>query len=97
MTLSSFEYAVIYHPNNSYTVSILLFFYQHQENEGSEALSKLTAMDTDGFSLEEEEGSEVEEGEGRQRKDEDQDSSEKQVDFHYICCLKFPPMNRIWN
>ncbi|XP_023275322.1 cip1-interacting zinc finger protein [Seriola lalandi dorsalis] len=50
-----------------------------QEKEGCEALAKLTAMDTDGFSLdEEEEGSEVEEGEERQRNEEDQDCSEKQ-------------------
>ncbi|KAG8010735.1 Cip1-interacting zinc finger protein [Nibea albiflora] len=40
-----------------------------QEEEGSEALGKLTAMDTDGFSLEELEGSEVEEGEERQTSD----------------------------
>ncbi|KAM7368938.1 hypothetical protein PAMP_013240 [Pampus punctatissimus] len=49
-----------------------------QEKEGSEALAKLTTMDTDGFSLEEEEGSEVEEGEDRQRSEGDQDSSDKQ-------------------
>ncbi|TKS84412.1 Zinc finger protein 1 [Collichthys lucidus] len=45
-----------------------------QEEEGSEALGKLTAMDTDGFLLEELEGSEVEEGEERQTSD----CSEKQ-------------------
>ncbi|KAM9841055.1 cdkn1a interacting zinc finger protein 1a [Aulostomus maculatus] len=53
-----------------------------QENEGSEALSKLTAMDTHGFSLEEEEedeeGSEVEEEEVRQQNEGEQESSEKQ-------------------
>ncbi|XP_071321299.1 cdkn1a interacting zinc finger protein 1a [Trachinotus anak] len=49
-----------------------------QEKEGCEALAKLTAMDTDGFPLDEEEGSEVEEGEGRQRNEGDQDCSEKQ-------------------
>ncbi|KAM7392808.1 hypothetical protein PAMA_007761 [Pampus argenteus] len=49
-----------------------------QENEGSEALAKLTTMDTDGFSLEEEEGSEIEEGEDRQKSEGDQDSSDKQ-------------------
>lgn len=42
-------------------------------------MAKLTAMDTDGFSLEEEEGSEVEEGEERQGNEVDQDCSEKQV------------------
>lgn len=36
-------------------------------------------MDTDGFSLEEEEGSEVEELEDRQRSEGDQDSTDKQV------------------
>ncbi|XP_018518467.1 cdkn1a interacting zinc finger protein 1a isoform X2 [Lates calcarifer] len=49
-----------------------------QQKEGCEALAKLTAMDTDGFSLEEEEGSEVEEGEERQGNEVDQDCSEKQ-------------------
>ncbi|GAA6217147.1 cip1-interacting zinc finger protein isoform X2 [Lates japonicus] len=49
-----------------------------QQKEGCEALAKLTAMDTDGFSLEEEEGSEVEEGEERERNEVDQDCSEKQ-------------------
>ncbi|XP_070845132.1 cdkn1a interacting zinc finger protein 1a isoform X2 [Chaetodon trifascialis] len=49
-----------------------------KEKEGCEALGKLTAMDTDGFSLEEVEGSEVEEGEERQRKEGEQDVSEKQ-------------------
>ncbi|XP_044189214.1 cdkn1a interacting zinc finger protein 1a [Thunnus albacares] len=49
-----------------------------QEKEGSEALAKLTTMDTDGFSLEEEEGSEVEEGEDRQRSEGDQDSTDHQ-------------------
>ncbi|XP_042364955.1 cdkn1a interacting zinc finger protein 1a [Plectropomus leopardus] len=44
-----------------------------KENEGCEALGKLTAMDTDGFSLEEVEGSEMEEGEGRQRNEQVQD------------------------
>lgn len=61
----------------------LLFFYKLQEKEGCEALGKLTAMDTDGFSLEEVEGSEVEEGEERQRGEGDQDYSEKQV----ICII----------
>lgn len=42
-------------------------------------MGKLTATDTDGFSLEEVEGSEVEEGEERLRSEEDQDCSEKQV------------------
>ncbi|XP_019937789.2 cdkn1a interacting zinc finger protein 1a [Paralichthys olivaceus] len=47
-----------------------------QEKEGCEALAKLTAMDTDGFSLEED--SEVEEEEEKRRNEEDQDLSEKQ-------------------
>lgn len=42
-----------------------------QENEGCEALGKLTAMDADGFSLEEVEGGEVEEVEERQRNEQD--------------------------
>ncbi|XP_030291706.1 cdkn1a interacting zinc finger protein 1a isoform X1 [Sparus aurata] len=47
-----------------------------QEKEGCEALGKLTAMDTEGFSLEEVEGSEEEE-EG-ETSEGDQDCSEKQ-------------------
>lgn len=42
-----------------------------QENEGCEALGKLTAMDADGFSLEEVEGGEVEEVEERHRNEQD--------------------------
>ncbi|XP_070781188.1 cdkn1a interacting zinc finger protein 1a [Enoplosus armatus] len=49
-----------------------------KEKEGCEALGKLTAMDTDGFSLEEVEGSEVEEGEERQSSEGDQECSVKQ-------------------
>lgn len=49
-------------------------------------MGKLTAMDTDGFSLEEVEGSEVEEGEERQRIEEDQDCSEKEVIFIQRFC-----------
>lgn len=52
---------------------------QLQEKEGSEALGKLTATDTDGFSLEELEGSEAEEEEVAQRKEGDQDCTETQV------------------
>nr|XP_046231299.1 cdkn1a interacting zinc finger protein 1a [Scatophagus argus] len=48
------------------------------EKEGYEALGKLTAMDADGFSLEEVEDSEVEEGEGRQRSEGDLACSENQ-------------------
>ncbi|KAG7232408.1 hypothetical protein INR49_008897 [Caranx melampygus] len=51
---------------------------KHQEKEGCEVLAKLTAMDTDGFSLDEEEGSEAEEVEERQRSEEDQDCADKQ-------------------
>ncbi|TDH02069.1 hypothetical protein EPR50_G00169570 [Perca flavescens] len=50
-----------------------------QEQEGCETLGKLTAMDTDGFSLEEVEGSEVEEGEKRQINEQDDWSSLKEV------------------
>lgn len=56
--------------------------FQLQEKEGCEALGKLTAMDTEGFSLEEVEGSEEEE-EG-ETSEGDQDCSEKQV----ICTVK---------
>lgn len=49
-----------------------------QEKEGCEALGKLTAMDTDGFTLDEVEDSEVEEGEERQTNEGDQYCSEKQ-------------------
>ncbi|XP_073333947.1 cdkn1a interacting zinc finger protein 1a isoform X2 [Pagrus major] len=49
-----------------------------QEKEGCETLGKLTAMDTEGFSLEEVEGSEVEEEEEEQRREGDQDCSETQ-------------------
>lgn len=45
-------------------------------------LAKLTAMDTEGFLLEEEEGSEVEEME-----DGDQDCLEKQVIYCHIMCF----------
>lgn len=65
-------------------LSVLAVVYQLQEKEGCEALGKLTATDTDGFSLEEVEGSEVEEGEERQRGEGEQDCSEKQV-----ICIKF--------
>lgn len=47
-------------------------------------MGKLTAMDTEGFSLEEVEGSEVEEEEEGQMSEGDQDCSEKQV----ICTVK---------
>lgn len=47
-----------------------------QEEEGCEALGKLTSMDSDGFSLEEVEGGEVEEE--RQPVEGDQDCTEKQ-------------------
>lgn len=56
-------------------------------------MGKLTAIDTDGFSLEEVEGSEVEEAEERQRNEEDQDCSEKQV----ICILFVIPSNVMIN
>ncbi|XP_060937861.1 cdkn1a interacting zinc finger protein 1a [Limanda limanda] len=52
-----------------------------QEKDGCEGLAKLTAMDTEGFSLEGEQNSEVEEEEERQRNEEDPDSSEKQDDW----------------
>lgn len=52
---------------------------QLQEKEGSDALGKLTATDTDGFSLEEVEGSEAEEEEVAQRREGDQDCTETQV------------------
>lgn len=55
---------------------------QLEEQQGCEALGNLTATDTDGFPLEEVEGSEVEEVEETQR-DEGEDGSEKQV----ICML----------
>lgn len=44
-------------------------------------MAKLTTMDTDGFSLEEEEGSEVEEGDDRLRSEGDHDYTDKQVIF----------------
>lgn len=50
-----------------------------EEQEGCEALANLTATDTDGFSLEEVESSEVEEGEEALR-DDGEDDSEKQDD-----------------
>lgn len=49
-----------------------------QEQEGCEALGNLTATDTDGFSLDEVECSEVEEGEETQREEGDQEGSEEQ-------------------
>ncbi|XP_029372366.1 cdkn1a interacting zinc finger protein 1a isoform X2 [Echeneis naucrates] len=49
-----------------------------QEKEGCETLAKLTATDTDGFSLEEEEGSDGEEIDEKQRIYGDPDCSEKQ-------------------
>lgn len=58
---------------------LLLTVYQLQEKEGCDALGKLTATDTDGFTLEEVEDSEVEEGEERQANEGDQDCSDKQV------------------
>lgn len=62
---------------NTHLTSVLVV-YQLQEKEGCEVLAKLTAMDTEGFLLEEEEeeGSEVEE-----REDGEQDCFEKQVIF----------------
>ncbi|XP_074546398.1 cdkn1a interacting zinc finger protein 1a isoform X2 [Halichoeres trimaculatus] len=51
-----------------------------EEQEGCEVLGNLTATDTDGFSLEEVEGSEVEEGEETLR-DEGEDGSERQDDL----------------
>uniref|UniRef100_A0A3B5B8T3 Uncharacterized LOC103376137 n=1 Tax=Stegastes partitus TaxID=144197 RepID=A0A3B5B8T3_9TELE len=45
---------------------------QKLQEKGCEALAKLTALDTDGFSLEEEEGNEMEEGEERQSNEGDQ-------------------------
>ncbi|XP_059214102.1 cdkn1a interacting zinc finger protein 1a [Centropristis striata] len=50
-----------------------------QEQEGCESLGKLTAMDTDGFSLEEVEGSEVEEEEERPMNEKDEWSFLKEV------------------
>lgn len=50
-----------------------------QEQEGCEALGKLTAVDTDGFLLEEVEGSEVEEGDERQMNEQDDWSSLNEV------------------
>ncbi|XP_035524382.1 cdkn1a interacting zinc finger protein 1a [Morone saxatilis] len=49
-----------------------------QEKEGCEVLGKLTAMDTDGFSLEEVEGNEVEERGERETSEEDHECFEKQ-------------------
>lgn len=49
-----------------------------QEKEGSEALGKLTATDTDGFSLEELGDSEAEEGEVAQRREGEKDCTETQ-------------------
>ncbi|XP_029025333.1 cdkn1a interacting zinc finger protein 1a [Betta splendens] len=49
-----------------------------QEKEGGDALGNLTVMDKDGFLLEEEEGSEVEEGEDSPSNEGDQDCFEKQ-------------------
>ncbi|KAK2819207.1 hypothetical protein Q5P01_024768 [Channa striata] len=49
-----------------------------QEKEGSEAFAKLTAMDTDGFSLEEEEGSDIEKAEDSKSNEEYQVCLEKQ-------------------
>lgn len=54
-----------------YEASLLAAVNQLQEKEGSEALGKLTGTDTDGFSLEELEDSETEEGQ--------QDCTETQV------------------
>lgn len=45
---------------------------QKLQEKGCEAFAKLTAIDTDGFSLEEEEGNEMEEGEERQSNEGDQ-------------------------
>lgn len=61
--------------------SVLVIVYQLQEKEDCEALAKLTAMNKDGFLLEEEEGSEVEEDEDRQSNEGDQDCFEKRVIF----------------
>ncbi|XP_070706824.1 cdkn1a interacting zinc finger protein 1a [Pempheris klunzingeri] len=55
-----------------------------QEKEGCQALGKLTAMDADGFLLEEAESSEVEEGEEGQGNEEDQDCTERQDDWASI-------------
>ena len=54
-------------------------------------MAKLTAMDTEGFSLEEEEGSEMEEGEEIQRNEGDQDCTEKQVICIEVVVICTPP------
>ncbi|KAM6902094.1 cdkn1a interacting zinc finger protein 1a [Xenentodon cancila] len=56
---------------------------QKLQEKGSEALAKLTAMDTDGFSLEEGDGG-VEDGEDRQRSEGDQDQARTQSDFSLL-------------
>lgn len=62
-----------------YKVSVLAVVNQLQEKEGSEALGKLMATDTDGFSLEALDGSEAEEEEVAQRREGDQVCTETQV------------------
>ncbi|XP_022053667.2 cdkn1a interacting zinc finger protein 1a [Acanthochromis polyacanthus] len=64
---------------------------QKLQETGCEALAKLTALDTDGFSLEEEEGNEMEEAEERQSIEGDQGdrqdgwSSLKEVTLNDMC------------
>lgn len=62
-----------------YEASLFAAVQQLQEKEGSEALGKLTATDTDGFSLEELGDSEAEEGEVAQRREGEKDCTETQV------------------
>lgn len=59
--------------------SLLAAVDQLQEKEGSEALGKLTATDTDGFSLEELEDGGDEEGEVAPRREGEKDCTEAQV------------------
>lgn len=62
-------------------MSVLVAVHQLEERDGCQVLGNMAAMDIDGFSLEEVEGSEVEEGEEIPTGEGDGDFSEKQVIF----------------